>query len=143
MLALSAMDIEYLQLQSEGILPDISNLKPYRCVVVIEQDVSTEWLQKVSNWLCTTGCMYMMAWGKDCSSWDDSVDDANLEQFNYEIPDDSFVMTTWHENELLKEVFWFAKHFANREDCEFKNTLILHISPLNKATEICLEFKNA
>jgi hypothetical protein len=55
----------------------------------------------------------MMAWGRKCSSWDDSVDHANLERFDYsEIPDEDFVMTTWHENEPLCDVFFHARMCA-------------------------------
>lgn len=100
------MTINYLQLQPGAEPPDISALKPFRTVVVIEES-SSEWQSLVSAWLVKSGCLYMMAWGKDCSGWDDSDDFANLEEFDSgDGPEDKFVMTTWHENEPLKEVFW-------------------------------------
>src|SRR5215467_8233133 len=100
------MTLKYLHVTPESDLPDISYLRPFRSVVLIEEPINSEWRAKVSAWLVDAGCLYMMAWGNDCSSWDDSVDIANLEQFNYEnIPDERFVMTTWRENEPLAEVF--------------------------------------
>lgn len=59
--------------------------------------------------------MYMMAWGVGCSSWDDSVDLANLEQCGFgDIPDEAFVMTTWHERDTLQQVFEFSRlHVAD------------------------------
>ncbi|AWW75258.1 hypothetical protein CD351_12545 [Erythrobacter sp. KY5] len=64
----------------------------------------------------------MMAWGHDCSSWDDSVDHALREKFNNQgVPDESFVMTTWHENEPLHEVFFYARM------CAFHPTIPLPI----------------
>ena len=121
--------MKYIQLQPGSALPDISDLSPFRSVVVIEESVTPEWLAQVSDWLVKSGCLYMMAWGKECSTWDDSVDTANLEIFNYKnIPDDKFVMTTWHEDELLKEVFWFSKHSADHPEIEISSTLVLHIS---------------
>ena len=84
-------------------LPDISNLNPFRAVVAIEETVTQEWQSEVSRWLVESGCLYLMAWGNNCSSWDTSVDIANLEAFDYEdIPEVNFVMTTWHEDEPLK-----------------------------------------
>ncbi len=78
----------------------------------------------------------MMAWGIECSSWDDSVDYANIESFNCEnIPDDKFVMTTWHENESIEEVFLFSKSHANHSSVNIKNTLLIHISDCQKKNE--------
>src|SRR5689334_494931 len=105
--------MQYLQLKPESDLPNVSPLAPFRCVVIIEEIVTPEWQAKVSSWLVKSGCLYMMAWGKECGTWDDSVDYANLERFNHgDIPDENFVMTTWHADETLIEVFWFSKHSA-------------------------------
>jgi len=131
------MSLHYLQLLPGLDLPDISQFKPFRVVVLIEEDVSQEWQPLASTWLINSGCLYMMAWGKECSSWDDSVDFANGEEFNFEgIPDDKFVMTSWHEDEDLDEVFFFCKNHAFHPTIELNNTLIVHISADNKEKEI-------
>ncbi len=78
----------------------------------------------------------MMAWGAKCSSWDDSVDMANIEQFDFDnIPEDRFVMTTWHANEHLDEVFWFSKNNAFHPTVKLERTVLLHISENNKESE--------
>jgi len=111
-------------------------MKPFRSVVIIEEDVTAEWREAVSKWLVESGCLYMMAWGKDCSYWDDSVDHASLEGFNYgEVPEDKFVMTTWHENEPLEDVFFFSKNNGFHPTVELENTLLLHISGTNKGNQ--------
>ena len=126
------MTVKYLQLEPTSEVPDISALNPFRAVVIVEENVSLEWQIQISNWLVSSGCLYMMAWGLNCVTWDDSVDLANLEQFNHgDIPDEKFVITTWHENEPLKEVFWFSKHNALHPDVDIKNNLLLHISKQN------------
>ena len=135
------MVMRYLQLQPESSLPDISALSPFRSVVVVEETVTPEWQATVSEWLVKSGCLYMMAWGKECSSWDDSVDNANLAEFNYEeIPKDKFVMTTWHDNEPLKEVFFFSKYNGFHPNVELENTLLLHISNTNKEKDYINEY---
>ncbi len=86
----------------------------------------------------------MMAWGNECSSWDDSVDYANLKEFNYEaIPEDKFVLTTWHEDEPLSEVFWFSKNTACHPTVDLQNTLVCHISTNNKEKELLLKYAEA
>jgi hypothetical protein len=71
----------------------------------------------------------MMAWGKECSSWDTAVDIANIEEFSSsDIPEDRFVMTTWHNEEPLEEVFWFCKNCADHPTTSLPDVIILHIS---------------
>ena len=136
--------MEYLRLKPESNLPNINVLNPFRSVVIVEETVNPEWQVQVSNWLVSSGCLYMMAWGNDCTSWDNSVDQANLEEFNYgDIPEQKFVMTTWHEDESLKEVFWFSKNNAFHPVVELETTLILHISCKNKEKEYLTEYNNA
>lgn len=136
--------LKYLRITNEGTLPDINRLKPFKSVVVVETNISSDRQAEISRWLVGSGCLYMMAWGRECSSWDDSVDFANLEEFSYgEIPDDAFVMTTWHESEPLEEVFWFAKNSAFHPSIELDNTLILHLGENDKGEEFKKQFKNA
>ena len=78
------MSTYYLQINPNTDLPSIDVLKPFRAVVVVEESVMPEWQSRTSRWLVNSGCLYMMAWGNNPSSWDDSVDSANLEAFNYE-----------------------------------------------------------
>lgn len=97
--------------------------------MVLQQPVSHEWRALVSAWLVRSGCLYMLAWGQDCSAWDDSVDWANVEAFEpAEIPDDQFVMTTWHDDQPLAEVFWFAEHCAHHPTVPLNVTLIVHVA---------------
>ena len=138
------MVMKYLQLEPESNLPDISSMKPFRTVVIVDDKPTSEWQAKVSEWLVRSGCLYMMAWGKDCSSWDDSVDSANLEEFNFgDIPEDKFVMTTWHEKDSLSETFWFSQHNAFHPAVKLQNTVILHISRNNREKELLAGYAGA
>ena len=114
--------VSYVHLPSEAPLPSVGRAGPFRAVLVLEQAVAHLWQTQVSEWLVESGCLYMMAWGQNCSSWDDSVDHANLEKFDYgDVPEEDFVMTTWHENEALCEVFFFARV------CAFHPTIALPV----------------
>jgi hypothetical protein len=138
------MDVTYIQITSGSKPPEISSLGPFRVIIIIEEEVTPEWQSTISQWLVKSGCLYMMAWGNNCSSWDDSVDYANLEEFNYEeIPKDKFVMTTWHENEPLEEVLGFANNFAFHPTINLPNTVILHIAPNNHEKEVMSKYADA
>ena len=104
---------DYLQLPPEVLPVGDGPLRPFLAFIFIRDTVTPEWQWAISKWLVAAGCLYMCAWGPDCSSWDDSVDYANLEAFSYgDIPEDRFVMTTWHDEEPLEEALWFAKYTA-------------------------------
>jgi hypothetical protein len=86
----------------------------------------------------------MMAWGENCSSWDDSVDIANLERFDYgEIPESQFVMTTWHQDEPLQEVLWFTKNNSNHPTEVLKGDLLLHIAAQPRESELLRAYAEA
>jgi len=126
----------YIRVPHGGELPAVEGQQPFQAVVIAETPCSPGWQALVSQWLVRSGCLYMMAWGPECSSWDDSVDVANLEEFGYgEIPDDRFVMTTWHESEPVQEVFWFSKHSAHHPAMPLRSTVLLHISEQDKERE--------
>jgi hypothetical protein len=135
------MSVEYFQLKPGSLLPDITGLKPFLAVVIIEEVVTPEWRDSVSTWLVKSGCILLMAWGIDSSDWEDSVDLANIEQFNDgEIPEDELVMTFWQNNETLEDVFLQAKDSAQHACVEISNTVIVHIANKNKKEEYLVLF---
>jgi hypothetical protein len=136
--------LKYYLLNNTENLPTIADLKPFKAIVVIDLMVTTSKQKEMSEWLVSSGCLYMMAWGLECSSWDDSVDIANCEAFEYgEIPDCSFVMTTWHESEPVEEAFWFAKNCAVHPTVDLENTLIIHINDTCKEKHLLGLFLNS
>ncbi len=121
--------VEYLHLQPGAAPPDMDRRAPYRAVIVVDTDVSAEWRADVSTWLVSTGCLYMCAWGRECSAWDDSVDWANLAEFEFgDIPDDRFVMTTWHARESLADAMFFARSCALHPTVDLEITILIHIT---------------
>lgn len=127
----------YVRLDPSLSLPSIQSFDPFRAVVIIECDTSAEQQHQISTWLVKSGCRYMMAWGKDCSAWDDAVDLANLERFDFgDIPNDQFVITTWHKDQPIEEVLWFAKNCAFHSTVEIQNTLIIHLSETDQSLKL-------
>jgi len=86
----------------------------------------------------------MMAWGFNCSSWDDSVDIANIEQFkSADIPEDQFVMTTWHPDKPLSEAFWFCKNCASHPVVQLKRTVVIHVAGEEQEKELLTAYRDA
>ena len=118
--------------------------EPFIAVVIVEANCSAEWQALVSEWLVDSGCLYMVSWGETSSSWDDSVDFANMKHFEFgEIPNDKFVMTAWFSNDPLREAFWFAKNNAVHPTIELARTVLVHISVRNKESQLVREYADA
>jgi len=138
------MSLEYLHLIPNGPLPDINCWRPFRAGVIIEAEVNPKWQETVSEWLVRSGCLYMVAWGVGCSSWDDSVDMASIEMHHFADPPESeFVMTTWHANEPLSEAFFFLKNLAIHPVTDTPITVLVHISAHAKGAAMLAVYEGA
>jgi hypothetical protein len=117
---------------------------PFKAVVIIEADVTPQWRALVSDWLVLSGCRYMMAWGRNCSEWDDSVDEASILAFgSVEATDNNFVMTTWHEKEPLTEAFWFSQWCAVHPSLELEQTYLIDVSEQDREALLLETFREA
>lgn len=127
------MGLQYLHLRPDQAPPELTS-RPFRAVIVSDAEVTQDWRNRIAEWLLESGCLYVVAWGVECEVWHDTVDWTNLEAFDYgDIPDDKFVMTTWHTDEQLAEALWFAGQCASHPDVELDETVIIHIG--NEARE--------
>jgi len=134
----------YLHLEPGAPLPDSLFADPYRAVIAAEASVNARWRATVAEWLVRTGCLYTMAWGPEGSAWDTAVDEANIEAHAFgDIPPDRFVMTTWHDEEPLEEVFWFCKNNAHHPAVQLRRTLLLHIARVSSVAEFLRGYDEA
>jgi hypothetical protein len=138
------MTVSYVHLSPDSQPPVMSEAGPFRAVLVLEQAVADGWQDLISEWLVRSGCLYMMAWGVDCSSWDDSVDWANRTVTGLDdVPDDQFVMTTWHDDEPLAGTFWYAGFTAHHPTVSLDRVVIIHIGPTNREAEMLEAYATA
>ena len=127
--------MKYVHFSDSEKLPAFPDITHFKCLVVIENKVDSEAQERISRWLVNSGCLYMMAWGFECSSWDDSVDIASLEEFEGEaISNEEIVLTTWHEKETLEEAVWFAKNVASNKSHDL-DMVVFHIGGQSREKE--------
>ena len=132
----------YCRLMEGKPLPDLADHSPFKAMVISDIPSTPEWRSEVGSWLVAQGCLYMMAWGHECEAWHDAVDWAVVGAYGGEIPDEKFVMTTWHEDESLEEVFWFAKLAAEHPDVVLDQQVILHVSNADRCNELVASFES-
>ena len=95
-------------------------------IVNNDADISSSDQYAISLALVRFGCRYAVCMGHDCSSWDDSVDYANME-LDPELTPEKFVMTTWHDNESIDSIANFFLNTTSFNDNTFVNFLVLSI----------------
>jgi len=97
-------------------------------VVACDPTISPEQQANISAQLVARDCRYMLAWGFNATSWDTSVDIAFINTDpDFNPPDDRHVMTTWHDNETIDDVVWFALMNTNFDFHDFHDYLALMI----------------
>ncbi|CAD77598.1 MAG TPA: hypothetical protein DDX19_01970 [Rhodopirellula baltica] len=94
-------------------IPDFGT--PFVAIVLAcDPTIAPDIQAAISAELVAKDCRYVLAWGVDSSSWDDSVDWAFIAtdpEFNP--PNDRMVMTTCHDNETIDDVICFALRSTN------------------------------
>lgn len=127
---------QYLRFVDGDHLPIIKDFYPFKALLILDSKVSIDWQEKSAKWLVNQGCLYMLAWGQDCSNWEDAVDLANIETFSPEdIPDDHFVMTTCHDDESIEDMIEFAVRAGTHPSKELDNYLFFHVSDKSREDE--------
>ncbi len=137
-------ELHYLHIGHSAELPDISHHAPFKAVVCVEDAPGIEKQREISEWLVTTGCRYVVACGKDCGSWCDSVRKANLAMHDIDTMDErDFVMTTGHPHEPLRAVFRYAKNAAKHPKMKLESCVVLHLGEQNRSAEYELIYRRA
>jgi len=80
-------------------------------VVADTRDEEERALVETAQTLVRAGASYVCCWGPDCKRFHDCFDEADL-MVNGEGPSDHRLVTTWHKDEPLEEVLWFAINTA-------------------------------
>ena len=122
--------VVYLWLSPGIPLPQLPFERPFRAMVVSELHPGPARQTSICEWLAESGCRYMMAWGTEASSWDDSMDWVALERTGYavDVASDDFIVTTWHRDEPLSDVFDFASRLAKHPTLNLEDLLVLHLA---------------
>ena len=97
-------------------------------VFACDPEINADEQANISAQLVSRDCRYVLAWGINASSWDDSVDWAFISTDpNFDPPRERHVMTTWHDNETIDDVVSFALMNTNFDSHEFHDYLALMI----------------
>jgi hypothetical protein len=132
----------YIHLRAGEALP-ILTLPPFVVMVAIEGSINDEWRKELANWLVRSGCLYACVWGDNCEAVHDCIDRANNEKFEYgDIPDDKFIMTTWHDKEPLLEAIWFAAT-SEHPTVELRHALLVHVAATENGDALLKAYRSA
>jgi hypothetical protein len=100
--------------------------KDYVCVIFNnDPNISIEEQYYISEKIVKSGCKNAMCAGYNCSTWDDSIDEEYLAtDVNFDPPDNTFIMTTWHENESIADIIFHMLNCTDFDNHKFEKYLI-------------------
>ena len=65
-------------------------------------------ISSVVEFLLRAGASYFVCWGQDCERVHDVIDEIVSDSpAEFDVPEDSCIMTTWHTSAPLPEALWF------------------------------------
>ena len=76
-------------------------------IYAVDENITYEEQEAISDQIVTSGCRYAVCAGYKSSSWDDSIDMADIKRNGGEVRDENLVMTSWHDNESLENIVFF------------------------------------
>lgn len=124
--------------------PSELSVGPFKALVVVDDSVNAMWRDAICKWLVESGCLYCCVWGEACEAWHDEVDRANIRAFDDgTIPDDQFVMTTWHDKETLSEALWFVGVAAEHPTIDLAQTAIIHVACHERKAKVLNQYRAA
>ena len=98
----------HLRVESVADLPPRLSLPSRHFALLLAWDaqrVTDETIRQLARWLMNEGLAYLCAWGPDCERVHDQFDLAFVGEKQVEA-DESFIVTTWHDDEPLREALW-------------------------------------
>jgi len=105
------MKLDYIQISRPFIFTNPFEGEEFVVLLYVDEKLITpEEQEKLSDEIVAAGCRYAVCAGHQCSSWDDSIDMADLKRNNFETNEKTFVMTSWHEEESIEDIVF---HFLN------------------------------
>ena len=125
--------MKYIQLTINSEPPDISGCAPFKAILVIENQVSEQQKEQICEWLVNMGGLYIIICSSETQSWKNSIRQANLSQLDIKaMSPDNFVMISEHKDEQIRYVFWHAKKHAKHTHVNLINTVVVHVSDVNR-----------
>ena len=81
----------------------------FACLLVWDaRGVTADDLSAFVEPLLRAGASYFVCWGPDCERVHDIIDEIVSSPGNdFGVPEDSCIMTTWHDAEPLRDALWF------------------------------------
>ena len=134
------MPISYLALAEHDDLSKIRQSGPFKCAILLAGHLSPDWRDALIEKLLDAGCVYAMVYGPECEKFHDRIDEIAAEKI---WADERVIMTTWHGNETLSELFHFAKFAANHPDIDTEEVLIADIGVPSREMPITTAFRQA
>lgn len=131
------MNIKYKQLSRPYLFASpFADAEVAVLLYINDTTITAEEQELLSDQIVAGGCRYAVCAGYKCSTWDDSIDVADLRRNDWKVRDDNFVMTSWHENETLEDIVSFFLNDTSFDYFTATNMLVLVLGNSKMLEEI-------
>ena len=98
---------------------------PFALLVVAAHEIAGNTRARLADDAIAAGCRYASTWGAGCGDWHEDFDWAYLATCDgHEPTDETLVMTTAHDRELLGDAIWFHLFCTNFQEVVLRRYLI-------------------
>ena len=101
-------------------IPESINLSSehFACFIAWDSEsTSVDEISKLVEVLIKNGGAYFCSWGNDCQRVHDIIDGIDAYPYNnIGSPEDSVIMTSWHENESIDEALYYFLTFTSPDE---------------------------
>jgi hypothetical protein len=109
--SVTGRDLFALHLSEPGELPSSLQLPSSHFACLVAWDARGRHHDEIAAFmgdLVRAGASYICIWGPDCERVHDIADEFETPGLRSpDLPEDSVIMTTWHDDEPLEEALWF------------------------------------
>jgi hypothetical protein len=96
-------------------------------IYAADENISDEERDALSGQIVASGCRYAVCAGHRGSSWDESIDMADILRSGVEVRDENLVMTTWHDDESLEDIVFFFLNNTGFDDFTAERFVVLFV----------------
>ena len=121
-------DIRFVSLSRPYSLVSPFNNEPFVLLLITDDSVAVNERLVLCDQIVNSGCRYVCCFGHECELWHDTIDESYIATDpNFDPPEETHIMTTWHADAPLTDVIHFMIRSTSIDEDEPSHFLVVSI----------------
>lgn len=121
-------DVRFISLSPPYNFLSPFNNEPFVLLLITGEAVTGDERLELCDQIVSSGCRYVCCFGHECELGHDTIDESYIATDpNYDPPEDTLIMTTWHDDEPLIDVMHFMIRCTSIDEDEPSHFLVVSI----------------